>query len=91
MTRDDLVNAVAPEVGLTKAKVNQVFGSFLTNIMIGVRKDGRVSLKNFGTFRTKINQARKARNPTTNEVVDVPKMNRVRFKPGKYLRESIQQ
>ncbi|MBT6871506.1 MAG: integration host factor subunit beta [Candidatus Marinimicrobia bacterium] len=52
----------------------------------------RIELRNFGVFEVKPTKAKpRARNPRTNEEVYVPPRRKVHFKPGKIIREVLQQ
>ena len=52
-------------------------------------KDGRIELRNFGVFEVRRRKARRARNPRTNDRVDVPEKNVVTFQPGKEMEERV--
>ena len=54
----------------------------------GTRED-RVELRGFGAFVVKQRRARLGRNPRTGEAVAVPEKGAPFFKPGKQLRERI--
>ena len=43
----------------------------------------RVILRGFGTFKEVTKKARKAKNPKTGEIVDVPERTVIHFKPSK--------
>jgi integration host factor subunit beta len=49
----------------------------------------RVEIRNFGNFSLRKREARKARNPKTGEVVDVPAKRVPFFKAGKELKEMV--
>ena len=43
----------------------------------------------FGTFKTKALAARKGRNPSTNETIDIPASKAAVFKAGKELKDIV--
>ena len=52
----------------------------------------RIELRNFGIFEVKPTRAKpRARNPRTNEEVYVPPRRKIHFKPGKIIRQELQQ
>lgn len=51
--------------------------------------DGRIEVRGFGSFCLHHRQARKARNPKTGDIVDVGAKAVPYFKPGKALRELV--
>lgn len=68
--------------GLTKAAIGEVLDLFADKIFAEtMENDGEVRLKNLGVFRSTTREAHKARNPGTQEVVDVPAKKLLRFRP----------
>ena len=49
----------------------------------------RVEIRDFGSFNLKIRQPRLARNPKTGEAVKLPSKSVVHFKPGKQLKDRV--
>ena len=52
-------------------------------------QNGTVKISKFGTFTTYESAARTGRNPNTGESLDIPSKTRIRFKPYKSLKESV--
>ena len=64
----------------------------MLDILIENRSRIRIELRNFGIFEVKPTRAKpKARNPKTNEEVYVPPRRKIHFKPGKIIRQELQQ
>jgi integration host factor subunit beta len=63
----------------------------LESIIIALRRDEKVELRGFGSFRIRQRGERIGRNPKTGEQVHVPPKKIPYFKPGKYLREELLQ
>lgn len=90
MTKAELIDKIAEEAGITKAKANEALNSFMKNVMVTLKKkDGKITLVGFGTFSKVKRKARKGRNPQTGEPIKIKACNVVKFRPGKKLRESI--
>ena len=89
MTKAELVNEVADQTQLTKKHaeiiVNTVFGSIVDSLRIG----SKIELRGFGSFRVRSRNARVGRNPKTGEKVPVPAKKVPYFKPGKELKELL--
>ena len=49
----------------------------------------RIELRDFGTFTTKIRDARKGRNPSTGTEIDIKKKAFVHYNPGKNLKKKL--
>jgi DNA-binding protein HU-beta len=88
MNKADLKRAVAEECGVTQKEAGIVIDSVIDSIKAGVVADGKCTLVGFGTFRTQVAKARKARNPRTGEPIDVPEKTVVKFKPAAAFKEA---
>lgn len=81
-TKREIVRTIAERAALTQSQTNDVIQLLLEAIVQGVIEDGRIELRNFGTFELRTRAPRKARNPRTGEVLVVPERQAVVFKPG---------
>lgn len=89
MTKADLVDEVAATADLTKKDSEVVVSTFFDAIIDSLSKGDKVELRGFGTFKLRRRKARVGRNPRTGERVDVPAKVVPFFKPGKELREMV--
>ena len=90
MIRSELLAALArdnPE--LRTEEVEQVLDIFFDEISQRLADGGRVELRGFGAFSTREREARKGRNPRTGDAVDVPAKRVPFFKPGKEMRQRL--
>ncbi|MEQ9104198.1 MAG: HU family DNA-binding protein [Rhodothermales bacterium] len=61
-------------------------------LMMEADPEVRIELRDFGVFEVKKTRAKpKARNPKTNETVFIPSRRKTHFKPGKRMRQVLQQ
>jgi integration host factor subunit beta len=70
-------------------EVEKILDLFFNQITQQLAEDGRVELRGFGAFSTRERASRKGRNPRTGESVDVPSKRVPYFKPGKEMRERL--
>ena len=89
MNKAELIEAVAKSTKLTKAAAERACNAVLDSVKKGVKKDGNVTLIGFGSFTVKKRKARMGRNPKTGEAVALPGKHVPHFKPGKSLRERV--
>ena len=89
MTKKEIVKAIADELGLTQMAVKEVVQMTFDHIVDTLVQDRRIELRNFGVFEVKRRAARQARNPKTNEPVEVAARSVVAFKPGKEMEERV--
>lgn len=89
MNKQGLVEAVAKELGTSKAEGERVVKAVLCGISTGVKKDKSVQLIGFGTFSVKKRKARTARNPQTGEPIKVKASRTVGFKVGKKFKGMV--
>ena len=85
MTTKQIKDALRERYGFTKAKAKEIADSFAWFIQAGLAHEGVVRLDGVGTFTVVARPARKARNPRTGEVVDVPEKRVVTFKASSKL------
>jgi len=60
------------ERNLSKADMAEALDCLLNSIAGELRAGGKVELKNFGAFGTKVRSARTGRNPQTGESMQIP-------------------
>ena len=90
MNKAELIEKMAKDAKITKAAAGRVLESFIDNVTKGLKKrNSKMTLVGFGTFRNVYSKTRKGRNPQTGEKIKIKGRNVVRFKAGKTLREKI--
>ena len=89
MNKADLIDVLAQEAQLTKAKSNEVIDLLLGTITKSLKKGEGVTLVGFGTFDVSKREARKGRNPQTGETLKIKARTVAKFRPGKALRETV--
>ncbi len=69
-------------------QLTEEFFNILRDILIEDNPYVRIEIRNFGVFESKPTKAKpRARNPMTNEEIYVPAHKKIRFKPGKIIKE----
>jgi integration host factor subunit beta len=91
MTKAELVDEVAHAVQLTKKQAETIVNIVFDSIVESLRAGQKIELRGFGSFRLRSRKSRTGRNPKTGEKVDVPSKKIPYFKPGKELKELINQ
>ena len=91
MTKSQLIEAVhKKDTGLTKVQVSQVVDAMIEAMTRALAQDGKVEIRGFGNFRVRQRESRKARNPMTGEMVEVPAKRVSYFRPGKELKAIVE-
>lgn len=89
VTKKELALRLTEKVeGLTAQKAVAVMQGVLDVVLEAVIAGERLELRDFGVFETAHRAARTAHNPKTFAKVDVPASKRVKFKPGRLMREA---
>lgn len=91
LTKAELVDRVAKNSDLPRKQAEEVVNVFLESIVDSLRGGDKVELRGFGSFRLRQRNSRIGRNPRTGERVEVPPKMIPYFKPGKELKELINQ
>lgn len=89
MSKTELVELIAAEVGLTKADAGRALEAVLKGIEKGLKESGKVALVGFGTFTAKERAAREGINPLTKEPISIPAKTVVSFKAGSKLKDAL--
>ena len=89
MNKQDLINKMASEAGITKLAAKAALQAFEHGVTEALANGDSVQMVGFGTFSTTQRSARTARNPATGEAVQVPAKTAVKFKAGKGLAEAV--
>ncbi len=87
MTKKDIVRIISERANLTQLKTKEIVQWTFDAIIDTLISEGRIELRNFGVFEVKTRKARRARNPRTNQPVQVGAKNVVTFQPGKEMEE----
>ena len=94
-TREDIIRRAGDKLNLTHDEMKIILDTTLdimTEILTKEQSSIRIELRNFGIFEVKPTRAKpRARNPRTNEEVYVPPRRKIHFKPGKIIRQELQQ
>jgi integration host factor subunit beta len=91
MTKAELVEEVAKESDLTKKDAEVIVQTVLDCITDALQCGEGVELRGFGSFRIRSRSPRQGRNPKTGSDVSVPAKKIPHFKPGKELRDIVNQ
>jgi integration host factor subunit beta len=90
MTRSELIKKLSKRfANWSNDKIAIVVDSIFDELSKGLANEQRVELRGFGSFAIRKRDAREARNPKTNEVVQLGARKVVYFRVGKELREYI--
>ena len=90
MTKAELIEKMAKDAKISKVAAGAALDSFMDGITKGLKKrNSKVTLVGFGTFRNTYRKTRKGRNPQTGEQIKIKGRNVVTFKAGKKLSEKI--
>lgn len=90
MTKSELIKRVAalyPDIYIKD--MQSIIDTVFDEMAQALTESRRVELRGFGAFSVREREARTARNPRTNEVVDLPKRSALYFRAGKELKERL--
>lgn len=89
MTKAELVKEVAQAADLSKKHSEVIVNMVFQSIITALQQDEKVELRGFGSFRIRQRRSRQGRNPKTGDKVQVPPKKIPYFKPGKELKQFI--
>ncbi|HVS65274.1 MAG TPA: integration host factor subunit beta [Thermoanaerobaculia bacterium] len=91
MTKAELVDEVARNTQLTKKHAEIIVNTVFESIVDSLKDGEKIELRGFGSFRIRRRNSRIGRNPKTGARVQVPPKRIPYFKPGKQLKELLNQ
>lgn len=87
MDKKTFVEHMANLAGTTKKAAGEAMEAFRETLVTGLKEDGEVVLHGIGKFSLEVIPAHQGRNPATGETIDIPEKNKIKFKPGKVLKD----
>ena len=89
MTKADLVEEVVRVSNVSKKHAEIIVNTVFSSIIEALQQDDKIELRGFGSFRVRRRRSRQGRNPKTGDRVEVPEKRIPYFKPGKELKDLI--
>jgi DNA-binding protein HU-beta len=92
VNKQDLVTAVAKQLGISKAKAAQIAELFFspTGLLASeLKRGGKVAISGFGTFETRKREAREWRDPRTGKASLIKSSTVPAFRASRALRDFV--
>ena len=89
INRSDLMERIASRLRIDPKMSEQVVRVILDKMVHSLASGDRVEIRGFGSFEVRYREPRLARNPKTGETVQTDAKYTVHFKPGKEMRERV--
>ena len=89
VTRADLSEIVYQKIGLSRTESAELVQSVLDEICDAAARGETVKLSGFGSFVVRSKGERVGRNPKTGETIQISASRSAKFKPGKQLKDSL--
>ena len=74
---------------MPKSEAERTIDSLIEDIINALKQGDRVNISGFGTFAILKRKARTGRDPRTGKPIEISASRAAKFKPGKQLRESL--
>lgn len=89
MNKTELVEFIATQADLSKAKAAEAVNAFVEAVTTSLKKGKDVTLVGFGTFTISKRAARTGRNPQTGATIKIAASKAPKFRPGKSLKDAV--
>lgn len=89
MNKGQLIEAVAAELGESKAGATRAVEAVINSITTGIKHDDGVTIVGFGSFQKRSRKPRTGRNPATGEPMEIAASTTVGFKPSQSLKDEL--
>lgn len=91
LTKAEIVDAIYEKTNRNRAEVKNIVESLLRIMKQAIKKDHALLISGFGKFEAYDKQARKGRNPQTDETITLPPRKVVVFRLSRKFRAEINQ
>lgn len=91
MTKADLINTIAEKSGITRVKAEIVVNTIFDSMTEALLRYDRIEIRGFGSFEVRDYNPYRGRNPRTGEPLEVQFKKAPFFKPGKELKDRVNQ
>ena len=91
LTKPDFVTLLSEEYEVSKKEATEMYDAVFNTLADIVSKGNEVAIPNFGRFKIAERAERTARNPRTNEVINVPAKKAPKFQFAKNIKEAVGQ
>jgi integration host factor subunit alpha len=89
VTKKDIVESVAEEVGITKTQASEAFDMVFETMVTTLERGEQVKISGFGSFNPKDKKAREGRNPSTGKPIEISARRVVTFKASAVLKDRM--
>ena len=89
ISRDEIADVMKNEFGFNRKLCLDIVHDIIDIIIEGLKKDKKVKIHNFGTFKLNSKSSRVGRNPKTKEEFTITGRNVITFKASKILLKYI--
>jgi DNA-binding protein HU-beta len=89
MNKTEIIDRLAVGTGLTRVETEAVVNGLISLLKSALQKGERVDIRGFGVFEVRHRAPRVARNPRTNEVVQIGAQYTPSFKPSEEFRHLV--
>ncbi len=90
MNRQELIDALAARLGLSKRLITEVLEGFIATVTEELKQGNNVTVTGFGTFRVSHRAARSGVSPRDpSQKIQIPALKVPAFRAGKTLKDTI--
>ena len=89
LTKADIAEHLFTQLGMSKREAKDMVEAFFEEIRQALERGEQVKISGFGNFDLREKNQRPGRNPKTGATVHIPEKKVPHFKPGKELRERV--
>lgn len=90
MNKSELITETALKTGMTRKDTERVLNVAFELMTQELANSESVKISGFGIFSVKERMERYGRNPRTGEMLKIPAVKAVQFRPGKALKEAVE-
>jgi len=87
--KSQFIQNLADKLSISKKQSTETVEAFIGEITAILKKGDKINLTGLGVFKVNDRPARMGRNPRTGETIQIKASKKVKFLPGKALKEAV--
>tara|TARA_B100000575_G_C23039152_1_gene598093 strand:+ start:746 stop:1048 length:303 start_codon:yes stop_codon:yes gene_type:complete len=91
LKKRDIISNIKSSIGFSHNSLQEITDSLIDTLLEIIVEEGKINIKNFGSFNIVHKKQRSGRNPLTKEEFTISSRYTIKFKPSNQLRQKIKE
>ena len=88
-SKKDIINNIESIIGTSSQNIQKITNETIEILIHVLKKNNKLNIKNFGSFKIIFKKEREGRNPKTSEIYSINSRNSISFKASNVFKKEI--